>query len=207
MKPRPFGVVDAMLVIAAIAVGLWTNQTEWAWIVQSPQMRFRWRQWPTAPFVMALWGVSMALPHLFACTMAWLVMRVRRPRQSWKRIARRPGTAACLVACTPSIATMGLFAAFLVRSGRTGFDAFVYPYYDRLRFDVLHITPFVPRPTMGMTLVPWSDRVGFAVAGAWLTLWASGRWHPERSWIDRLGRVLGWAWIATAAVVWGLTFL
>jgi hypothetical protein len=34
-----------------------------------------------------------------------------------------------------------------------------------------------------------------AVAVAWLALAVTGRWHPERSWIDRLGRALGLGWL------------
>jgi hypothetical protein len=34
-----------------------------------------------------------------------------------------------------------------------------------------------------------------AVAGAWLALALSGRWRPERDWLDRAGRVLGVCWI------------
>ncbi len=41
------------------------------------------------------------------------------------------------------------------------------------------------------------------VRGIWLGLAASGRWRPERSWVDRLGRVLGVAWIAiTILAAW-----
>jgi hypothetical protein len=70
-----------------------------------------------------------------------------------------------------------------------------------------HQTLLWGRYPSGMMFIPWADRVGIAVAGAWLALRASGRWRSEPSWIDRLGRALGWAWIAAAAVVWGLTFL
>jgi hypothetical protein len=40
---------------------------------------------------------------------------------------------------------------------------------------------------------------GFAVAVAWATLALVGRWEPEASWVDRLGRALGAGWIAMAA--------
>ena len=39
--------------------------------------------------------------------------------------------------------------------------------------------------------------VGPAVATAWLVLIVSRRWRAERGWIDRAGRVVGAAWIAT----------
>jgi hypothetical protein len=40
------------------------------------------------------------------------------------------------------------------------------------------------------------DECGFSVAVAWLTLTLGGRWRPEPSWIDRMGRVLGFYFIA-----------
>jgi hypothetical protein len=51
----------------------------------------------------------------------------------------------------------------------------------------------------------WSDYAGQAIdlhgtskaiAAAWLILALSGRWRPERTWIDRLGCLIGLAWIA-----------
>jgi hypothetical protein len=33
-----------------------------------------------------------------------------------------------------------------------------------------------------------------AVVGSWLALAISRRWRPERSWIDRAGRILGLYW-------------
>jgi hypothetical protein len=35
-----------------------------------------------------------------------------------------------------------------------------------------------------------------SVALAWLALALSGRWHAERSWIDRSGRIVGACWLA-----------
>ena len=40
-----------------------------------------------------------------------------------------------------------------------------------------------------------AHHAGWAVAVSWLTLALTGRWHPEPSWVDRWGRVLGWTWI------------
>jgi hypothetical protein len=39
-----------------------------------------------------------------------------------------------------------------------------------------------------------------AVAGAWLALALSGRWRPERDWLDRAGRALGVCWIVSPLI-------
>lgn len=38
------------------------------------------------------------------------------------------------------------------------------------------------------------------VAASWAILAVSGRWRAERSWLDRAGRTLGWAWLALVPV-------
>ena len=43
-------------------------------------------------------------------------------------------------------------------------------------------------------LIP-SAHVASAIVGAWLTLLLAGCLRPERSWIDRFGTALGFAWI------------
>jgi hypothetical protein len=37
-----------------------------------------------------------------------------------------------------------------------------------------------------------------SVVLAWLVLWISGRWAGDRSWLDRLGRVIGVLWLGLA---------
>jgi hypothetical protein len=39
--------------------------------------------------------------------------------------------------------------------------------------------------------------IGLAVLTSWTTLLVGCRWRAERSWIDRIGRMLGVYWIAT----------
>jgi hypothetical protein len=53
-----------------------------------------------------------------------------------------------------------------------------------------------------LSLLSYTPEAGFAVAGAWLALALGGRWRPEPSWIDRLGRAVGWLWIAALMVNW-----
>jgi hypothetical protein len=49
---------------------------------------------------------------------------------------------------------------------------------------------------------PWA--IGASVASTWMLAWLGGRWKAEPTWIDRLGRGLGWAWIALAVATYCL---
>ena len=42
---------------------------------------------------------------------------------------------------------------------------------------------------------------GFALLVSWMTLLIGRRWRPERQWIDRLGRAMGYIWILAALAV------
>jgi hypothetical protein len=53
----------------------------------------------------------------------------------------------------------------------------------------------------GVQMAAFSAPCGWTVAAIWLLLALSGRWRPEPSWIDRLGRLLGVVWIACAILV------
>ena len=53
----------------------------------------------------------------------------------------------------------------------------------------------------GVQMAAFSAPCGWTVAAIWLVLVLSGRWRTERSWIDRLGRLLGVVWIAAAIAI------
>jgi hypothetical protein len=50
----------------------------------------------------------------------------------------------------------------------------------------------------GVAMAAFAAPCGYSVAAVWLLLALSGRWCVERSWIDRLGGLLGVMWIAVA---------
>ena len=60
----------------------------------------------------------------------------------------------------------------------------------------------ISHPLTGRLLTVYGDRVGFAVAGAWLSLLLFGRWRPERTSIAQLCRVMGWIWLSLALMIW-----
>jgi hypothetical protein len=57
-----------------------------------------------------------------------------------------------------------------------------------------------PLGCFGVLTVSFASPCGPAVAAVWLVLAMSGRWRPEKSWIDRLARLLGATWIGISAL-------
>jgi hypothetical protein len=56
-----------------------------------------------------------------------------------------------------------------------------------------------PETVDAMTAAPAA--IGGAVAAAWGVLALSWQWKPERGWIDRIGRILGWFAIGNGLLV------
>jgi hypothetical protein len=104
------------------------------------------------------------------------LVRLRRPRP--RRPGRLPGTLAC---CAVALALVFILAEqasawFEPIPGPARFE----PHYRAINlvFNLLRLDLYSP-----------------AVAGAWLALALSGRWRPERDWLDQAGRALGVCWI------------
>jgi len=180
---RTFGVVDAMVLVVVMAVGFASYRVckeQWAGMRAIPFFR-QPDEWPTELIdAMMTWVPLWLAPG----TVALLVSSLRQPRPRLRRLARQPGFVAS-VAATSILATGGLmiFLVLVVRllpSWRFDYwRAFYWPLFFRCAFDLR---------------LP--NLMGAAVAGAWLMLFLNGRWHPEKSWLDRLGQILGCCWIA-----------
>ncbi len=115
----------------------------------------------------------------FQMLASWLVLilRLRRPRPSIRLLARQPGAVACFA----------IVVLQLVQFTDTLFN-------DLISGEWGHLS--------GVGPVIWSFLSGFdptmaaVVPISWVILVANRRWRPEPGWIDRSGRLLGWAWIA-----------
>ncbi len=168
---RPFGVADAMILVAATAVGFSILPTNW-WGYLHPSGLRGWRAVAAAlPF-----GLRCLVGPWLAWTIAGGIIRLRSPRPPIRRLRNQPG---------------------IVAFGAAGITFVVaIPSYviTHLRW---------PGPAQPWLVHPWlADSVGgllhsvpLAVIAGWFTLWLGGRWRPEASWIDRLGRFFGSGWI------------
>jgi hypothetical protein len=181
MKSRPFGLVDAMLCIAAIAAALSVNRMDWRWIMGLSR-RFTGQDHYSDVAI----AVGVILPHLTAWTAALLVMRLLRPRPPLWRTMRRPGAMACLAASVAVIVISAYFTAKTTNARIITLDLSVNQRWSEAGGRM--IISRIQRPG-AMMFIPWLDRIGIAVAAAWLAQLGTGCWRPEPTRIDRLGRI------------------
>jgi hypothetical protein len=178
-----------MIFAVAAAAGLWVNQRNWRGLVG------RWRQ-PVDLHDTLEHFLALAAPHLAALTIATLVVRMQPPRPPLRRLVRQPGTVACMVA----LAVLVVIACWV---GMTTAMGRALEFTEHAKKGIEHSRGKLGvYPLNGKILVAYGDRIAFAIAGAWLWRWISGRWRPEPTWVDRLGRATGWIWLILALVLW-----
>jgi len=163
-----------MILIGATVAGLvWLSLTAGLWLGFSADfeegsfLSFYFSALPTAAWI--------ADPFLAAWTLAWCTLRFRGPRPRWWRLVRQPGVAVGFVAILAWLAG----AIVMIRWGA----------------DEHHGTP----DWVALGYVQLSSATmlgGFGVLVTWAGTVLDGRWRPEGSWIDRMGRALGVGWIA-----------
>lgn len=162
---RPFTLLDAMILVASVALGL--------------SVLRRW----TGPHLFAPFGGSLSLSRrihflrqvLGILTLSWtpaaLIVRLRRPRPPLREIARQPGLIASLAVTLAALNVLLLPTPQYLSAPRT------YTWVQ-LALDVTNIRFVAP-----------------SIALAWIVLAVTGRWQAEASWIDRLGRWTGVIWL------------
>ena len=180
---RKLTLSDAMIVGAATATALavtrradlWDYSWTWSEPYRDILCHIRWNCFG-ASFVIAAWSL------------AFLILRLRRPRPMLRRLARQPG----MVACTVATVVLGIkLINYLSVAGVLAIDLSSATAWYYLSEEVSSDEfPFVP------------SEVGCAVAAAWTIQAIGGRWRPEPSWIDRLGGLLGAFWIMTIPFSW-----
>jgi hypothetical protein len=185
--------LDAILLVGSAAIGMGLYQLSrrgwfkgWVWLVDQglPDIH----KWTTTQALVTCSDITVHLVPLVApWTFMLIVLRLRPPRPSWRRIWRQPGMVACLAA---------LFGWFWS----------VPPLLLAMNVG------YVARSSRNITPEDWAQKylsdelfmyVGLAVAATWLVLYASGRWRRPADWIDRMGVVLGALWILIG-FVWTL---
>ena len=170
---RSFTISDAMVLVAATAVGMAGNR----WAGWSIPLRLPAAESRSLRFAALIEEAELAcLPMLAAWTMAFLFIRLRRPRTSHRRLVRQPG----MLACYSALLGMAIFAVWIL-----------------IMLGLHSVTPNGYWFLRGGNFISNAERIGFLVIGAWFAMTMVCGWRPIASWIDRLGRVLGLGWIST----------
>jgi hypothetical protein len=175
---RQFTIFDAMVLIAATAMGL-----AWLRMLGAAGFLLRSESVISRPAYIAQCANEVAFPFLTTWVggaQAPFDPRVGQPDGQFPSV---PGHQ-----CSPSPSSS--FFDFLSASREFPTDPF--PLWYIARRIHLHVIPRAHSAS--------------AIAGAWLTLLLAGWWRSERTWIDRFGRALGAGWIAVSLVYHGVSF-
>jgi hypothetical protein len=180
---RRFGLLDAMILVAATAAGLAAAQ----WLdTETEGAAFRWplleavHEGDVLQASASLW--FLAEPVVAGWTLALIPIRLLGPRPRWRHLARQPGFQANCAAAL-ALGAAGVPIALV----RLAFQ------WGRARGPL--VTPDL--------LLLVSVTVGLAILASWMTLLVGRRWRAEPSWVDRLGRALGVVWILAGTFVPG----
>jgi hypothetical protein len=183
---RRFSLIDAMILIAATALGLgldlWMRRMP-VFSLVPPTTRLSSLYYALAPWLSTAGCVALLW------SLAVVPMRLRKPRPTRRRLWRQPGVTACAAAGLATL--LSVVSSIPDRLGPQSLREHWESWYD-----VAHAASA-------------STVTGPAIAIAWTVLALSGAWRAEASWIDRLGRGLGVTWfllyvvgIVLNSIVW-----
>jgi hypothetical protein len=190
---RKFTLLDMMILVAAVAVGLWLRPQNlppgFERAIEESIRQHSLR-------LLALWsrlilngepmnyGFFSIRPMVSVWTLTLLLLELIHFRPPLRRLARQPGFAACCAVALVIVLVGPMNIAMLDRS-----------------VDPVPIWAKV-RAYLRVALGFGHGQCGAAVATAWLTLVLTGRWRPRPDWLDRAGRALGIFWIAIIPLIW-----
>lgn len=171
---RRLTLAEAMATIAATATGLAASRYFPPWVYDHPMLTADQNKFFYWTISLELW-LTVLLPCLLMWTFTSFALHRRQGR--WRRMFRRPGIAA-------STTTILVLAAV---SSNAGLSELSHSSGDFLNYSF-------------KVLVTLANVNGLAVGALWMVLLLGGLWCPTLGPGDRLGRLLGWFWIALSAI-------
>jgi hypothetical protein len=189
---RKFGLLDLMILIFATASSLaWVratlrNNDGFTFIGSGPSRFFSSVLYARAWFSTI---VMVLAPISFGC----VVIRLRRPRPDMQEVTCQPGFVACLSASM--VIALNLASKF----GESACEMVLGP----LSWPGMSITGNLGINDMGRL----SATAGSVVLASWTLLILGRRWMREPGWIDRMGCIVGMAWVATVPIQIAFEFL
>jgi hypothetical protein len=203
MRSRPFTLLDALILIAATAVGfgltrglsgmaMITSRDSVYFANERPEFsghaddnssyytdahgRHLCRYWSGLVMFCSQRTALWPCPTLAAWTLAVMILALVRPRPPRRRLFDRPGAVAGVAFVAAFAALTLIFPQSLIFYRSSGWSVHWRCWWAMICFTL-------PRSA------------ALAVSVSWLTLALVGRWRPDRRWLDRLGRLLGGCWI------------
>jgi hypothetical protein len=183
-RRRPFRLLDAMILVAAVAIACGITQGlnyltgggfSWTEMWEATRQN---RDGLAGVAVIAFYSLILALPFAAMLSLAVIPLRLIGPRPRIFRLARQPGITA-MWAAGLGIALSAAQIVIAVSTTRMGIFSYEFVI-------AAHSCTSYP---------------GLAILGAWALLVLARRWRSEESWVDRMGRVLGFFWILIAIFV------
>ncbi len=164
---------DAAILVAATAFGFALSRMSTASLNETT-----FRERPLWIFMVSNWPGASAYfiaPTLVMWSAAVVVMGLMSP--GFSRIRQGPGWVGATAVTVVILATSAAEVAYRWPIPSNG---------QAMAADVLRT---------------WDQTGSRVLAAAWVSLWLAGAWRPSPAWPDRLGRWLGWGWIALG-VLW-----
>lgn len=169
---RRFTLLDTMILIAAVASCVAFTKHHVHYFSNEWNVRFDEQEDPLqTPFFKYMLIRENIQAWIAILSIALLVIRVRQPRPSRRRLLCQPGTVARLAV---SILTLSRFACGMIPWTMFFFSK----HFDQFYF----FDNMIRHIGLGIDLI---------LVPAWLLLALSGRWRADSGWIDRSGRILG----------------
>jgi hypothetical protein len=190
---RPFTLLDAVVLLAATALGIAGARQTWNEMV-GLRPAIPDAGWFTVDGLDQ--GAKLAmflLPCLVAWTLATSVLILLRPRPPLRKVLRQPGAAACAIAAF----CMALkLAGWLITDGLAAYFPAPVPEGER----TLHV-PLWDRVQQEI-LEDLVDPIGYAIAGTWFLMLITRRLRCGSGYLDRLACMLGILWIGMGICQW-----
>ena len=196
--PRRIGLLDAMILVAAVAIGLaWSRaaQKDENYLYPTPLDGYFMKEVGrhVSSKVRALmrldYGMRLIAPCVACLSIGLLALRLRATGFQRGVAAFSPGVTACA----------SVIVVFFVRCVRLGIDLL-------FRHESLggNANDYGNMEWLwdGFFSLVNPVNMGMAVVGSWVALMLSKGWKPEPSAIDRVGRLLGVYWIAAMMIDW-----
>jgi hypothetical protein len=145
----------------------------------TPEGGWTWRGIPDVAAFLS-WPLNVILAP---CTIAVLLLRLRKPHPPWRRLGRQPGAVGVLLGSmgvtVTALAATVLFGVFATAAG--DFQSVFYV-------------------SGGIV----SSMVAALILGGWIAMALGGAWRRSAGWLDRIGRIVSVTWIV-AGIAGGLS--